>query len=90
MSCTRKSIIVVLTLLLAFWSVQATAQLANTPWPKPGKDARNTSCADNVAVAAPIIKWQVTTGHEAVFVGPIIDLEGNERDLVLMTKRLRD
>ena len=55
----------------------ASGQLADTGWPKPGKDLGNTCLADDVPVAAPFAEWELVTGHEAVFPGVAIDTLGN-------------
>ena len=54
----KRTIFLLITLLAVAWCSQAVAQLAATPWPKPGKDAGNTSFAGNVPIAAPVVKCQ--------------------------------
>ena len=56
----------------------ACGQLDNTPWPKPGRDERNSSTANNVDVALPFPLWPPLTdvpGSEVE--GVIIDTSGN-------------
>ncbi len=76
--CSMKKITTTfLALLLIVWCHQAAAQLAATPWPKPGRDAGNTSVAADVPVAMPFIKWRVDGTAGVTFEGVMIDTEGN-------------
>ena len=67
------SILVIAIVCLA--AVPATAQLADTPWPKYHRDLKNTGLSPSHGPDTPTVKWNFTTG-DTVRVSPSIGSDG--------------